>query len=239
MAMSEVTPRSALRTINADQDTLGALKNKQATKSGNVAPVSSLFKKPLQTFGVANTGKTLLNIHTDSACEQKVQTKEKVITRPPEPVPEKEQLKTFDPSEDLRMPKIDKALYEVVEKIRNWRPPCFFGVARADSDDEEEDEIRGMKDYPLVEPPEEPVFGLMDLSDIEIPETVHLPMVDIEDLPIPFLDDSLDIEPNMGTLEIWETSTPASLSPRLPHSITSSPCSPVSHVSYHDNSSGL
>lgn len=49
---------------------------------------------------------------------------------------------------------------------------------------------------------------LADLSEI------HIPCVDIEDLPIPYLDDSLDIEPNMGTLEIWNSSTPASMSPR-------------------------
>lgn len=49
---------------------------------------------------------------------------------------------------------------------------------------------------------------LADLSEI------HIPSVDIEELPIPYLDDSVDIEPNMGTLEIWNSSTPASMSPR-------------------------
>lgn len=43
--------------------------------------------------------------------------------------------------------------------------------------------------------------------------TENVPSID--DLPIPFLDDSLDIEPNMGTLEVWDASTPLTMSPSI------------------------
>jgi hypothetical protein len=67
---------------------------------------------------------------------------------------------------------------------------------------------------------------LVNLSDLIIPS------IDIEDLPLPYLDDSLDIEPNMGTLEIWETSTPASFSPRVAKDVTSS----LDHSGINDDS---
>lgn len=42
-------------------------------------------------------------------------------------------------SEDLK-PKTDKALIGVVERIRNWRPPCLFGMGRPDSDVDDSDD---------------------------------------------------------------------------------------------------
>jgi hypothetical protein len=42
-------------------------------------------------------------------------------------------------SEDCK-PKMDKALIGVVERIRNWRPPCLFGVGKLDSDFEDSDD---------------------------------------------------------------------------------------------------
>lgn len=57
-------------------------------------------------------------------------------------------------------------------------------------------------------------YAIQDLSDIEVDNlTENVPSID--DLPIPFLDDSLDIEPNMGTLEVWDASTPLTMSPSV------------------------
>ncbi|XP_045188505.2 uncharacterized protein LOC123546366 [Mercenaria mercenaria] len=232
MAMSLTTPRSALRTINDDQSSIRAMKSTQARKPGTATPKNNLFKKPgipLQTLSTKNQ----LHIHTDPEPKQKTRTKEKVITKAPEPLPEKEYLKIFDPAEDLK-PKTDKALIGVVERIRNWRPPCLFGVGRPDSDiddsdDEDRDSKPGMDNIADLLPPPEDPFGDDELANLS---EVHIPTIDIEDLPIPYLDDSIDIEPNMGTLEIWETSTPASLSPRSVKDVSS----PEEHSHINDNS---
>ena len=53
----------------------------------------------------------------------------------------------------------------------------------------------------------EPV-ELLDLETVDIP----IPNID-KDLPIPYFDDSLDIEPNLGTLEIYDKSACAQSSP--------------------------
>lgn len=214
MALSHATPRSALRTINEDQSSLNAMKSKQASlKPGLSAPVSGLFKKPLQTLSKGNGAKTQLHIHTDTDCKPKIQLKEKVVTQPPETLPEKEHMNIFDPAEDLK-PKVDEALSGLVEKICKWRPPCLFGAGSPSDSDEEEDVIQ-VRNPPVLPPPEEPLsdFDFANLSDLDIPDELPVPTVDIEDLPLPYLDDSLDIEPNMGTLEIWETSACASVSP--------------------------
>ncbi|XP_060588424.1 uncharacterized protein LOC132743864 isoform X2 [Ruditapes philippinarum] len=230
MAMSLTTPRSALRTINEDQSTLRATKSAHASKPGNVAPVNKLFLKPsgpLQTISTKNQ----MRIHTDPEPKLKVKTKEKVITKPPGPLPEKEILNVFNPEEDCK-PKMDKALIGVVERIRNWRPPCLFGVGKPDSDFEDsddEDRDRSPKiDVADLPPPDDSLCDeeLVNLSDLIIPS------IDIEDLPLPYLDDSLDIEPNMGTLEIWETSTPASFSPRVAKDVSSS----LDHSGINDDS---
>lgn len=209
MALSLTTPRSALRTINDDQTSINARKSVQPGKPGVRAPIEKLLKQssgPLETIGTKNK----LYIHTDPEPKVKAKAKERVITKAPEPLPEREVLNVFNPAEDLK-PKTEKALIGVVERIRNWRPPCLFGMGRPDIDDDSDDENKeppkdNMAD--LFPPPKDFTEDTGNLSDL------HIPSVDIEDLPLPYLDDSIDIEPNMGTLEIWNTSTPASLSPR-------------------------
>ena len=65
--------------------------------------------------------------------------------------------------------------------------------------------------YSITDPFEDDVL-------IELSAVTDIPDIDV---PIPFLDDTIDIEPNIGTLQLWDSSTPLTLSPNPKHASVS------------------
>ncbi|XP_052771512.1 uncharacterized protein LOC128211127 [Mya arenaria] len=221
MALSLTTPRSALRTIN---DSNVPLKNIQALKGGNTSLKNSEFQKPLasanpfKTFGdltksLPDCSKSKLKIHVDPA-PSRVKTKEevKVITRAPEPLPEIETLHVFNPDAEIK-PMVEEVGESLLRKIRRWGMPCLAARGDLDSGDEDDDVVDVKNFDPDMEQLDrldalDPFMMVGDSDFDRVPEAeISLPSMDeipgIEDLPLPYLDDSIDIEPNMGTLEVW------------------------------------
>ncbi|KAH3707996.1 uncharacterized protein LOC127856892 [Dreissena polymorpha] len=215
MALSLTTPRSALRTLNEANIPIQKMQPQKAMSAPSNS-FKNVAKQQFKPLGSApDCSKPGLKIHVDPApVKTKSKVKEKVIVV--EQLPEIEKLFICNPEDEIR-PRVDERAESMLRKLTRWGMPCLYGRQELDSsmsDDESDETEHGCK---LGDIDEFDRFMANDLATIPEIEEIPLPPLDeipgIEDLPLPFLDDSIDIEPNMGTLEVWDSSTPLTLSP--------------------------
>ncbi|KAL4231115.1 hypothetical protein ACF0H5_008698 [Mactra antiquata] len=193
------TPRSALRTINAGQESIKSHIPTQIRKPGLQAPIQKLINTQglhsKQSFNKENASKEL-QIFVDPKPQQKVAVSKKEEVKVPDPLPEKEFMNVFNPEDDLK-PISDRALIGIVGRIKKWRPPCMFGACMPDPDikiSDDDDDVHDDNDVIFDEPkmssgifpPLEtdleldisPDIGDIQLEVIDVPEVSDFPFID-------------------------------------------------------------
>ncbi|KAL3863720.1 hypothetical protein ACJMK2_005463 [Sinanodonta woodiana] len=208
---SLVTPRKALGDVNRDlqadvsQSEKGKGLQLQSLKSQQPQPSKNLqFRQPLNT--ASSSAKKTESIKKSKSTS--ASTASKILLKPVlKKAPETEEIEKLyiykdnlddDDYEDI-MPKKDR-ISTFLKKFQAWGP-CLFGPA-PDSETEEEtedefdkktmDEIISKMPPPTLEP-----FS-PTRSEISFEELLD----NYEDIPIPPLDDSINLIPNLGSLEI-------------------------------------
>lgn len=210
-----VTPRRAL----------GDVGNKTANKGPSLQPMQKP-SIPLQNKGLQMKSVNIQPLSNRSANIQKPTVneslKKKVVCSSKVPVkvePVNCKISEIEDIEHMHIPETEEDDFEdiwpkseristYIKKLVNWRPPCIFGDLpdSEEEDSEESEQKKGSEELNrrLEESVAKYSIGNSELTPDDIPE-LQLEPEDFE-VPLPCfsLDNSLDLIPNIGTLELIE-----------------------------------